>query len=334
MTTCLGALLLGATVRARAAILPFREAASLPSRMRAGFFVTVASRSVIGLSFALLSLVALVDAVANADDDPRVVAARAKVHATYPACAKTPTKDDVDTAKGAHIQASKYFEHKEFDKAIQSWTNAYGFDCTRPSVFLNLANAYEGTDKAMSVALVELYEERDPGASHAELDPRVAGWRVDLARTAPSTVTHPTASSTPTSAPSIVPTAPASSASDTATVHPFGPAPWIVFGVGAAVAVAGAPVVAVGRLKVSQALDQCGGKHTDCTASVVSLGNTGIIMTRAGVGMLAGGAAVAVAGLAWQFGGNAARPAHARTSVELDPIVGPGVAAASIRGRF
>ena len=63
--------------------------------------------------------------------------------ADYPPCDKTPSASDVDAAKGMHKAAEQYYARARYDKAIDSWQEAYGFDCTAHRLLINIGNAHE-----------------------------------------------------------------------------------------------------------------------------------------------------------------------------------------------
>lgn len=278
-------------------------------------------------------------------DDLRIIGARDTARTRYPTCTNTsPSAADVNSAKAAHTTAKSAFDGGNYKVAITQWTIAYGFDCNRPAVFKNLALAYEGDkDLLMAIAVTEIYLARTPGEDPAPFNAQIAGWRMALkippAPIAGSVVGTPAE----TKKDPVVVTPLDPSSPDVEMKRPFGPGPWIVFSLGAATAIGGAVVLALGRVDVADAEEQCGG-HTNCTPDQIDLGNGGNTLTGVGAGLLGGGVAIAVGGLIWQFVGNKAVATSAGNetksegflspSVTFDPSFGPGWAGGSFRGTF
>ena len=85
----------------------------------------------------------------------------AEIKGQYPPCDREPSAADVTAAGGAHRAAMEAYGREQFDRAARLWTEAYGFDCSRPLVFLNLGQAFEKAgDKRSAVAAYELLIER------------------------------------------------------------------------------------------------------------------------------------------------------------------------------
>lgn len=300
-----------------------------------GLLLRAACHASVPLAVCGAALVAPHAALAQAADgerDPRVVDARKMAMSRYPTCKKMePRPADVEAAGTAHQSAKKAVEEGKFSVAVSQWTLAYSFDCSRPSVFLNLARAYGPDDPAMGIAVMEIYLAREPGVDPVPHNKEIAQWRAVLG---PPPVVE---KSTPVGGKVIEPT------KDVETKRPFGPGPWILFGVGAAAAIGGAVTLALGRVDVADAEEQCGG-HTNCTQEQIDLGNGGNTLTGVGAGLLGGGVAIAVGGLIWQFVGNKPVASSAGNekqadgflspSVTFDPSFGPGWAGGTLRGAF
>lgn len=279
-------------------------------------------------------------------DDLRIIGARDTARTRYPTCTNTtPSAADVNSAKAAHTTAKTAFDGGNFKVAVTQWTIAYGFDCNRPAVFKNLALAYEGDrDLLMAIAVTEIYLARTPGEDPAPFNAQIARWRKTLGiAPAPTGVRTPPKPDEPLKTePDPMPRL-GGAPPDVETSRPFGPGPWIVFSLGAATAIGGAVVLALGRVDVADAEEQCGG-HTNCTADQIELGNGGNTLTGVGAGLLGGGVAIAVGGLIWQFVGNKAVAVRAGNetkaggflspSVTFDPSFGPGWAGGTLRGTF
>ncbi len=275
------------------------------------------------------------DAVASssARAEARIDEARAKAATLYPTCNKKPSDADLKGAKGSHTAAKEFLERGAYDKAIESWHDAYGFDCSRPSVFYNLGNAYERSgDKAMTVAVLELAVQRDPDADKSTLQAKIENLRAAIASEHPS----------PSKGLNDHPLGPGPKADDnkptkpTEGHRPFGPVPWITFGIGGATLVAGVSLLIVGHGNVSDAEKACP-THKGCDQKTQDLGNGGNTLTGAGIGLVAGGGALTIGSLVWQLAANGMKPSAAPSAgpaVTVTPSVSPRLAGAVISGRF
>lgn len=278
-------------------------------------------------------------------DDKRVVVARKSAAEKYPPCMKPkPLAEDEERARNTHLTAMDVVK-TDPKKAVELWTLAYGFDCSRPLVLDNLARAYgTANDPAMGIAVMELFVARAPAqdVDAAAVSKLTMEWRAALGT--PTDMVDPDADPDwdkkkpdpkPDPGPKPTPT-------DGDMKRPFGPGPWIVFAVGGATMIGGAVALAIGRVNVGDAETQCGG-HTNCTQDQIDLGNGGNTLTGVGAGLLAGGGAIAVAGLIWQFAGNKPVPAAGNEkpatgfmspTVTFDPAFGPGLIGGTLRGAF
>lgn len=288
------------------------------------------------MASAFAVLAALAPSIAHADD-ARIEDARKKAAALYPLCTKKASEADLKGAKGSHNAAKQFLELGRYDKAIESWNDAYTFDCSRPSVFYNLSNAYERNgDKPMTIAVLEIAIARDPEADKATLQAKVDNLKATILAepVAPQPTKPPQAPADWSKLPP-----PSQPVAPPDMERPFGPAPWITFSVGAAALVTGIPVLIIGRGKVSKAETECPNhKCPGNDTSGISLGNTGNTMTGVGAGLLGGGAAIAIGSLIWQFAGNAPRavqkPAATGASFTIVPSVSPALTGAMATGRF
>jgi hypothetical protein len=270
---------------------------------------------------------------ASTETDPRLIDARKKAKGAYPTCdKKEPLKADVERAGEAHTRAKEALGRNDYTTALREWNLAYGADCTRPGVFKNLALAYEGLgDFAMAIAVTEIFLARMPGADPVPLNQQISEWTAKLG---PPPKVEPKGEDT-------TPTKPTTTQPDLETKRPFGPGPWIMFGVGTAALVAGVAVLTVGRINVGDAEAQCGG-HTNCTQPQIDLGTQGNTLTGAGAGLLGGGAAIAIGGLIWQFVGNKPVAAGNKADttgfmsprVTFEPSLGPGLTGGTLHGSF
>ena len=236
--------------------------------------------------------------------------AAAEPPSPFPECARKPTQQDIDGARGAHRAASQFYERGDYDKALRYWKDAFVFDCTANDLMLNIANAQEKMgDRAAAVVTLETYLQRT--GSNPTLEERVANLKKSLAPapTAPASATalppSPPVSAAPTvPPPSQVPAAPPPSPAPMAMPvavaprtdsRPYGSSPWILVGVGAVGTIAGVILLPVGYSAISDAAGQCNASR-QCPASTdwASKGNTG--RAEVGTGWAAFGLGVAALG--------------------------------------
>lgn len=318
------------------------DAARGRARLRWRDLVRVASvASVIAGACLAAEPVARADAprAAGADEQVLIDAARHKAATLYPECTKKPTDADLKGAKGSHNAAKQFLERGQYDKAIQSWNDAYGFDCSRPSVFYNLANAYERAgDRPMTIAVLELAIQRDPDADKPTLTAKTENLKKALANEPKGAPEGPKADGKgagagPTTGGDAAKPGDHGGRGPRRMERPFGPAPWITFAVGGAALVASVPVLIVGRGKVSDAEKVCP-THKGCDNATRDLGNSGNTLTGVGIGLAAGGGAIAIGSLVWQLAGNRPRPVPERAGLHVVPIVGASVGGAAVGGSF
>jgi hypothetical protein len=246
---------------------------------------------------------------------------------SFSPCTRVPTAADVEGAKGAHKAASQFFERADYDRAIQYWRDAYGFDCTKPALLLNIASAYEKKgDRAAAVTTLETYLARAPKAPDAPtITERVKNLKAALAAAAeppPPQAPPPAVESNP-------PDNAAEPEPVTTGKRPYGLTPIIIAGAGGVVAVIGAVLLPIGLGEVDEANSGCP-LRTNCPSSIAETGNQGrnkVLLAEIGLGL--GGAAVAT-GLIWQFVYNKPRPA----AVSVAPMMGPSFSGVTMTGKF
>jgi len=256
---------------------------------------------------------------------PALVTAQDGGH-TYAPCSREPTDSDVEGAKGAHKAATQFFERGDYARAIQYWNDASEFDCTKPALLLNIANAQEkkGDTKA-AVATLEVYLERAPEAEDAAtVRAKVENLKAALA---PAPTSAPTAAPTATDEPPPPPPPPEAEGE-----RPYGVIPWFVAGGGLAVSIGGLIPLLIGQSKVSDAEEQCP-THNDCTAEVKATGDSGNDLRLAGSIILPVGIVALGGGLVWQFVFNQPAPAAA-TGITVVPRAGPDSAGLVVGGAF
>ncbi|NUP13502.1 MAG: hypothetical protein HOW73_46280 [Polyangiaceae bacterium] len=236
-----------------------------------------------------------------------------KLKSQYPLCTKEPSTADAEAARNTHKAALEAYDRKEYDKAARLWTEAYGFDCSRPKVFLNLGESFERAGKQCeALAMYELYLERAPGPHPDDIPSKIAGLRTQCAKQ-PSEKT------------------------ETKMERPLGIAPWIILGSGGAIAVAGAVLVGVGVTQASDAADKCEDpeNRTGCPTTAAEDGEAGETMSQVGQGLLYGGAGVAVLGIILQFAVNGERPVSQEAAgITVLPVATPDYAGLFVVGRF
>lgn len=238
----------------------------------------------------------------------------ARATTAYPPCSRTPTSADVEGAKGAHRAATQFFERGEYERAVQYWKDAYQFDCTRPAILLNIANAWEkaGTTSEAVFAL-EAYVERAQGVDLSAVKTRLEALRATLVDTPPPpAVEEPSPQAAPPPATDAL--QPAQSGAP-----PYGLLPWITVGAGGAAVLAGAVLLPLGIAKRSAA--NCSDEAVEGEFSCddpdgAQLGQT---LANAGGIVLAAGAVVAVAGLVWELQFNLDEPNGTSATLQLSP---------------
>jgi len=249
----------------------------------------------------------------------------------YAPCTTVPSASDIEGAKGLHLAAKQYLGKGAYDQAIQTWLQAYNFDCTKPEVFINIGKSYEGLGRVEdAVEAYQTYADRKGALADGvtllklktlrdELD---AKRRETLAKSSPAAPLNPASAATTTTTRVVGP--------GDASSGP-GVLPWVLVGLGGAVATTGGVLLGVGSGNVSDAEVICPKRNCDrapqeLTAAVIAdakeSGNQGLTLQRAGTGLLIGGLGAAAGGVVWYL---VARPSSPSTSaVRLLPVVGPG----------
>lgn len=304
--------------------------------LQAGAAVRAGAAVLVGAVVACLAGPAAAQAPAPATPSAGGAAAAAQ----FPECTRTSTEADVEGAKGAHKAATQFFERGDYERALSYWRDAYGFDCSRPPLLLNIASAYEKKgDKAAAIAVLELFLTRAKDSPDAPVvQEKIANLRTAL--------DAERASATPTPAPAGPATPAPEAPAEGATERPYGIAPWIVVGAGAGVALIGVVPLVIGTGKVSDAEEACA-TRSGCTADVADQGNTGRSLSLVGQIMIPVGLATAAGGLVWQLAFNDEQPvaggaglgakkgaAPSAPGATLVPAVGPGFQGAVVTGAF
>jgi tetratricopeptide (TPR) repeat protein len=265
-----------------------------------------------------------------------------------PACdASKVSKADVDRAHSVFLSGKQFLDESNYDKAIGYFNDAYSIDCSVHAILPIIATAYERKgDKGEAVRALDEYLRRVPNAPDREhVERRIKNLNDQLERespsasvAAPSPTTASSASAAPaaTAAPEPLPASPSATSSappgPTSETSAHTATPWIVVGIGGAVAIAGVALFAVGAGDISSAASSCGNKHQNCPADVASKGNSGISLEKAGVTTGILGIAALAGGLIWHF---AEKPsATGATGAFVSPVVAPGYAGIELAGVF
>jgi hypothetical protein len=247
--------------------------------------------------------------------------------APFPECTKTPSSDDVEAAKQSHTIATSRFNLQDWDKAIEFWRQAYGFDCTAHALLVNIANAYEKKgDKKNAIAVLETYLTRAQGASDlVKVNERVLDLKKSMdpvpvvTATATVAVTAPTASATAAPLPAVV--------------RPYGSVPLVIAGVGGAVALVGAILLPVGLTPYLKAQSECH-SAAGCSAEVAQAGTDSRPVWNTGGALLGIGLGVAAGGLGFHFLLNQPKPAAAAPASSGAPAVAPSAPPASPKAQL
>ncbi|GAC1555523.1 MAG: hypothetical protein NVS3B10_16430 [Polyangiales bacterium] len=271
-----------------------------------------------------------------------------------------PSKAATDEAKTLFQLGNNAYVTSNYGDAIKYWKDAYKRDCTAHLLLKNLGKAYEGNGQyAQAVEVYKLFRQRGgpKGEELDLLDQKIANLSAKAGTTTATTATATTeptttaASSTATTtatgtAPTATTTATTTTtAATTSTAAPVddshgpGIAPWIVVGVGGALAITGAVLWVSNNSKLTSKADdfnalKCGSGPSsrnvaECNTlasdgSSAKSGRTiGAVLT--GVGVAAVGA-----GLVWVIVGN--KKSSDTAALVVTP--GPGLAGVGFAGHF
>jgi hypothetical protein len=258
--------------------------------------------------------------------------------AKYAPCTKAPSASDIDGAKGLHLAAKQYLSKGAYDQAIQTWLQAYNFDCTKPEVFINIGKSYEGLGRIEdAVEAYQTYADRKGPLADGVTLLKLKTLRDGLEAKRRAEGTTPKRDSTPESAPVAETTWKSSEpalTSEPASRTSAGPEalPWVLVGLGGALATAGGVLLGVGGGKVSDAEAVCPERNCDVpgpgftpadVAAAQESGNQGLTLQRAGTGVLIGGLGVAAGGVVWYLVARSSE-SEASTALRVLPIVSPG----------
>jgi hypothetical protein len=119
--------------------------------------------------------------------------------------------------------------------------------------------------------------------------------------------------------------------------RPYGAKPWILVGGGGVIAIVGAVLLPIGLKNISNAEAACPNRMCGKNTSAADQGNAGRAESVSGGVLLGAGVALAIGGLAWQFGGNKPGPASPLPptgSVWVKPMAGRGASGLVAGGSF
>ena len=213
----------------------------------------------------------------------------------YPECSHTPSDSDVEAAKGLHKAAEQYYAKARYDRAIQSWLEAYGFDCRAHGLLINIGNAYEKLGETKkAIEAFETYLARTGDSADPTVRDKVANLK-ELVQREPQPPSPPSPDPVPVPKPRPNPKPNGDRSADDGP----GPYPWVVVGIGGAVAIGGGVLLGLGIHNENLAAEECPDRKDCDDPDAARLGNQGIAMQRAGAVMLGVGGAAILGGILW-----------------------------------
>jgi tetratricopeptide (TPR) repeat protein len=265
----------------------------------------------------------------------------------YPDCGREPTDAEVAAAKGAFQAGNASFNEADYARAIDYWEDAYRRDCTANPLLLNLARAYElAGRKRQAVVALETFLAREPNSGEKDqINRRVEVLKKKIAEEdAAAAAAPPPTSGTPTQAlPATGVGATDQAPSSQARRSPW---PWVVVGVGGAVAIVGTISYISNKQKVNDLVAQCDDPATPnvvegrdkCPYDIAQQGNSARNKLTVSGGIIAGGGALIVGGLIWwYFDGKRVDHATGQGSLHhplITPLVSPQLAGLNLSGAF
>jgi tetratricopeptide (TPR) repeat protein len=260
------------------------------------------------------------------------VPALAQQRVEYPKCDHPVTDRDSDAAHGAYLAGMAAYQEGDYDKALLYFNDAYKRDCEKHEMLIIISRAHEGKgDKQEAIRLLKLFLERAPNHKEAETTrAKIANLEKLIAQEKPQPTSTASAPPTATAAPTPPPPPSADTGGGGHTLPP-----WIVVGVGGALAVVGGILQPIAYTKISDAESLCRNRECPPDAKVdgtpaVELGNSGRSLSAVGVGLIVGGLVLVAGGLTWHF----LEPTGPKTTARITPSVGPGFAGMQLGGRF
>ncbi|MBW2455589.1 MAG: hypothetical protein JRI68_13805, partial [Deltaproteobacteria bacterium] len=241
---------------------------------------------------------------------------------------------DVEAAKGMHTAAKQFYDKARYDRALETWVDAYNFDCNAHMLLINIGNPYEKLgETAKAIETFEIYIARVGDKADEKTVEKVANLKELLQRQQEPDPPPPPPPDPNGDKPQ--PNGDPNGGTIDTTGGP-GALPWIVVGVGGAAAVVGAVLLGVGSSKVNDAESKCP-SHDECdNEDARALGNEGLTLQRAGGGVFAVGLLAIGGGLVWYFLGSkdSASQAFATPSLDVGVTVSPAYSGLSLTGSF
>lgn len=269
----------------------------------------------------------------------------------YPACTAKPTPADSEAAHSAYNLGKRFFEESDYGSASHNFIDAFKLDCTKPELLLNIARANELLgNRAEAVHALETYLQRSPTMAaddKVQLQRRIDNLKaaiaaqVVVAPPAPTVAPPPTATAAPTAT---TPPPPPTLPPPTTEERHHTALPWVIAGAGAAAGITGLALYFVGKGDITSANTACGGSASSCKATGAAATqaqnnvNTGDSLETAGSVLGYAGLGIAAAGILWHFleptGPSSTTAVPDAPKASFVPVVGPGLAGASVVGRF
>lgn len=260
----------------------------------------------------------------------------------YPACDREPTAAEINGAKGAYEAGQASFNEADYGRAILYWEDAFRRDCTASKLLLNLARAYElSSKKDHAVLALETYLERRPEApDRPSIEKRIENLRAQVA--AETKPVQPEPEPAPAEEPAEAEPAPAPAPEPKTELHrPIWPVIMtvsgaIVAGVGvgftldAASTLANVNCTETGDVRTCDANQDAmttADEETNRANNAVTQRTVGIITAAVGTGILVAGASV------WYFSWKDRNAKHP-VATRFLPVLAPGYAGITVRGRF
>lgn len=233
----------------------------------------------------------------------------------YPTCPDPPPKLTPAQLDAAHVvfQAGKVaYDEGDYAKAVESFKDAYRRDCSKSALLVFIATASElRGDKAEAINALETYLKRNPKADDAEsVRRKIDALKAQLAAQPTATASTTATASATTTATSTAPTATATSTAPPPE-HGHTAGPWVVVAIGGAVVIPGVILTVIGQGNFKSASSTCrrtangdlipGSCAPLTDKEVTEKQNSALVLRGVGIGLLAGGVALAVGGLIWHF---------------------------------